>query len=330
MSIGRKTESLKAAGLLVAATFFWAASFPVMKALGLRQEALAPGVNTLFLSAVSVVARFGLSALVLAVWFWERARPRVSCSAPSPNTRITRLEMWQGAGLGFFSGLGILCQMDGVMHIAASTSAFLTQCYCIFIPVIVARRRREWPSGVLVSSCLMVMAGVAVLADVRVSNLRLNRGEAETILASLIFTGQILWLERPVFAANRATPVTLVMFAFVALLILPVAVTTADGRGEWREVYSSSPAIVLTIFLSLVCTLTPYTLMNFWQQKLPAAHASLIYAAEPLITSVFALFLPAWLSSFAAVNYANEVIGWHLLIGGGLVIAANLLVLMRP
>ena len=61
--------------------------------------------------------------------------------------------------------------------------------------------------------------------------------------------------------------------------------------------------------------------------KLPAAQASLIYACEPLFTSFFALFMPAWLSWLAAVNYPNEVIGAHLLLGGGLVIAANLLLL---
>jgi drug/metabolite transporter (DMT)-like permease len=317
MPVSGKSQSVKAAILLVAATFFWAASFPVMKALGQCQDALAPGVNTLFLTAVSLSARFGLSALVLAVWLWRK-----------PG-RFTRLELWQGIGLGFFGGLGILCQMDGVMRIPASTSAFLTQCYCIFVPVCVACHRREWPSRVLVLSCLMVLVGVAVLAGVRFTQFHLSRGEAETILASLFFTGQILWLERPGFAGNRAAPVTLVMFVFVALLVLPVAIVTARAPDEWRGVYRSGPAVLLTVFLALACTLAPYTLMNFWQQKLPSAQASLIYAAEPLLTSVFALFLPAWLSGFASVNYANEVIGWNLLIGGGLVIGANLLILCR-
>jgi drug/metabolite transporter (DMT)-like permease len=60
---------------------------------------------------------------------------------------------------------------------------------------------------------------------------------------------------------------------------------------------------------------------------MPASHASLIYATEPLLTSLFALFVPAWLSRMAAVNYPNETVGARLLLGGGLVIAANLLVL---
>ena len=310
-----RPHAARAVLILTAATFLWASSFLVMRALGKHQTNLVPGVNSLFLAAVSVVARFGLAALVLAVW---RGR---HCAS------FTRLELWQGAGLGLFGGIGILLQMDGVIHIAASTSAFLTQCYCVWVPVVVACQRREWPSKALALSCAMVLGGVAVLADLHPSDLRLGRGEAETLVGSLLFAGQILWLNRPVFAAGRAVPVTLVMFAVVALLVLPVAVFTGNGVREWAAVCHSGPAAGLTLFLALVCTLVPYTMMNSWQQKLPAAQASLIYACEPLFTSFFALFMPAWLSWLAAVNYPNEVIGAHLLLGGGLVIAANLLLL---
>ncbi len=317
MSSGQKPQAAKAVVILTAATFFWAASFLVMRALGFHQTRLVPGVNSLFLAAVSVLGRFGLAALILAVW---RGRHFAS---------FTRLEIWQGAGLGVFGGSGILLQMDGVIHIAASTSAFLTQCYCVWVPLAVACRRREWPSKTLVVSCALVLGGVALLADLHPSNLRLGRGEAETLVGSLLFAGQILWLERPLFAAGRAVPVTLVMFAVVALLILPVAVFTGSGPHEWAAVCHSGAAAGLTVFLALVCTLAPYTMMNAWQQQISASQASLIYACEPLFTSVFALFMPAWLSRLAAVNYPNEVMGAHLLLGGGLVIAANLLVLWQ-
>ena len=160
MSSGQKPHSATAVVVLTAATFFWATSFPVMRALGLHQTDLVPGVNSLFLAAVSVLARFGLAALVLAVW---RGRD---------FARFTRLEIWQGAGLGFFGGIGILLQMDGVIHIAASTSAFLTQGYCVWVPVVVAWQRREWPSKTLALSCAMVLGGVAVLADLRTPKLR--------------------------------------------------------------------------------------------------------------------------------------------------------------
>ena len=97
---------------------------------------------------------------------------------------------------------------------------------------------------------------------------------------------------------------------------------------EWAAVHRSWAAAGLTVFLTVVCTLVPYTMMNYWQQRIAASHASLIYACEPLITSVFVLFVPAWLSRLASVHYPNEVLGPRLLLGGGLVIAANLLALL--
>src|SRR5262245_12689665 len=112
-----ENKPLKACLMLLFATVLWGSSFVVMKALGQSQVKIAPGIDSWLISATSLVLRFGLAALVLLLW----------------NVRsigkMTRFELWQGAGLGLFGGLGILFQMDGVMHTAASTSAFLTQCY---------------------------------------------------------------------------------------------------------------------------------------------------------------------------------------------------------
>src|SRR5439155_26219032 len=94
--------------------------------------------------------------------------------------------------------------VDRMAFTSASTSAFLTQCYCLFIPVWVAARDRSWPAAKVFFSCALVIAGVAVLAGVDWSHFRLGRGELETLAASVLFTGQILWLERPKFAANNA------------------------------------------------------------------------------------------------------------------------------
>ena len=63
---------------------------------------------------------------------------------------------------------------------------------------------------------------------------RLGRGELETLVASVFFMGQILWLERPEFTGNRMLPVTAVMFAIeaagaAAMLPLAPAVVTVGG-----------------------------------------------------------------------------------------------------
>ena len=48
-----------------------------------------------------------------------------------------------------------------------------------------------------------------------------------------------------------------------------------------------------------------------------------------MFASLFALFLPAWLSRFALIQYANESATARLLIGGGLITLANVFVQIR-
>jgi hypothetical protein len=43
-----------------------------------------------------------------------------------------------------------------------------------------------------------------------------------------------------------------------------------------------------------------------------------------------ALFLPAWFSAWALINYANERATWTLLVGGGLITLANIVLQLKP
>ncbi len=80
------------------------------------------------------------------------------------------------------------------------------------------------------------------------------------------------------------------------------------------------------MLLTLFCTLGPFTLMNQWQPKITATEAGLIYCVEPIFASIMALFLPALLSVWAGLVYPNEQLTWHLLLGGGLITLANVLI----
>src|SRR6266480_5445677 len=194
---------LKAFQMLVVANACWGLSFPATKALALSQQGLLSTHGSWFIASLCVVYRFAIAALILLL-----------LSARSLN-RWTRLELEQGLGLGLFAGVGILLQVDGMAYTAASTSAFLTQCYCLLIPLWAAWRERRPPSARVLVSCAMVILGVAVLARVDWQNLRLGRGALETIAASVVFTGQILWLERPKYAGNDVRRFSAVMFAMM-------------------------------------------------------------------------------------------------------------------
>jgi drug/metabolite transporter (DMT)-like permease len=163
---------------------------------------------------------------------------------------------------------------------------------------------------------------------VELGKVGLGRGEWETILSALLFTGQILCLERPRFQLNDAARVATIMFAVKGLVLLPLVI--AGGGMRAMAVFNSMPVVALTILLALVCTVYAYVIMTRWQPKVTATQAGIIYATEPVFASGWALFLPGWFSAFAGISYANETLHWELLAGGLLILAANALLILRP
>lgn len=317
MSLPEQNQSRRAAGMLLFATVFWGLSFPVMKSLLLAQARLLPEASSWFRTSSAVTARFGIAGLILLIWTWPGLR------------RMTRLEVWQGFGLGLCGGLGLLLQMDGLAYTSASTSAFLTQCYCLILPFVVAFRERRWPSSATVLVCLLVFIGVGVLAQVDWRTFKLGRGEWETLLGSFVFTGQILWLERPLFSRNKVSHFTLVMFVIMTIIAAPVGLATMHAPGDWLVTFSSAKVIGLNLILVLFCTLIASVVMNQWQRHVPVTEAGLIYGAEPVFASLFALFLPGLFSRWAGLDYSNETLTPHLMIGGGMISLANVLVQLR-
>jgi drug/metabolite transporter (DMT)-like permease len=299
---------------LLVATVLWGVSFPLIKSILLRQQALIAEPGSAFLAALAVVIRFGAGAVLMALFSWR--------TLPS----LTRNEFRQGLTLAFFGGVGIVLQMDGLAHTSASTSAFLTQFYILILPIWVAVKSRVRPTPRVIISCALVLIGVAILTGVDLKDLRIGRGELETLLAAIFFAGQILCLNNPKYATNRAGNFTVIMFALTAALALPVAVAFAPSPAAFWTAYSDTPILLMTTTLVLFCTLGSYVLMNVWQRYVTPTQAGIIYCLEPVAASAFALFLPAFLSRAAAIDYANERLTATLLIGGILILTANVLI----
>ena len=105
----------------------------------------------------------------------------------------------------------------------------------------------------------------------------------------------------------------------------PLVWATAPSAAACLQAYASPAACGFMATLVTICTLAGYLIMNHWQRRVTATEAGLIYCIEPVCASVLALFLPAWFSVWAGIHYPNEVLTARLLVGGGLVTAANVL-----
>lgn len=313
-----RAEHVTAIWMLILANLFWGLSFPLIKAIVPTVQALVPAAGNWFITAICIAPRFLVATLVMAALARSQLRD------------LTRGELRQGLLIGAALALGLLFQNDGLQFTSASTSAFLTQFYALMIPVWIALRSRRWPPGRIWLCGLLVLAGVAILAGFDPRTMHLGRGELETLLSSVFFMVQIFVLEDARYAGNRTLAVTTVMFATQAVVFTLMSLGTAPAAADVLRPWTSGPWLVFTALLTLFCTLGSFTLMIKWQPKITATEAGLLYCTEPLFTAVMALFLPAVFSAWAAVNYPNETLTWHLVVGGGLITLANVLLQLRP
>lgn len=300
--------------MLLLTTVFWGLSFPVIKAIISLNRELLPDAGSWFVTIEALAPRFVLATLLMLVL------------GGRGGGRLTPGEIKQGIGIALFAAGGMLFQTDGLQHTSASTSAFITQFYAILIPIWLSLRERRNPGAIIWTGCALVMLGVGILGRFDWRTLSFGRGEWETLLSSVFFMGQILWVDKKEFTGCRPASATLVMFAALAAIFLVLTAATAPDTRSIVAPWSSPAWALLTVALSVICTVSAFWIMNKWQPRIPATEAGLIYCIEPVIASMFALFLPALLSGWVSIDYPNEHATRTLIIGGGLIVFANLLV----
>jgi drug/metabolite transporter (DMT)-like permease len=308
----RPSHHVQATIGLALACLFWGLSFPASKALTLLYLKEIPGESSWFVVGLQGTLRFGIAGIVMVILSWR--------TLPS----LTKRETTQGLLLGLFGGVGMVFQVDGLTYTPASTSAFLTQTYCILVPLYHAVVARRFPRPVQIVATGGVIAGIVILSKIDWTQFRMGRGEFETLLSTVFFTVQILVLDAPQFFRNRTKMVSSVMFITTALVFAVVSILSNRSFDSYKVAAGIGQQFYLIAILVIFCTLLAFNLMNQCQKYIPASEAALIYTLEPVSTSLFATFLPICLSALVGVQYDNERLSMSLLIGGGLILFANL------
>ncbi len=304
----------RARTLLISVTVLWGLSFPLMRGLELVQNAYAPEVEAAPLALADVAMRFSLAALIMLPFCLRDV------------LSITRQEWLQASGLAFFAGTGMALQTLGLAWTDASVAAFLTQLYTLIVPLIVAIRDWRAPTLRTFVACALVLAGAAMLSPDLVQHFKLGRGELVIFISVFFLAGQIVWVERPIFAANRALLVTVVMFALMGLMFVVGFIFTGGTGGNVVRMFTPAPAWQLSLAALFLCTVFTFLVMNQYQRHVSATEAGVIYCIEPVVAAILAGFLPGWISWFAGVHWADEALTWKLLVGGALILGATMLV----
>ncbi len=177
-------------------------------------------------------------------------------------------------------------------------------------------------AGITVLGLAVGVAGTAVLG-IRFneqSDLALGGGEGLTLLATLLFAGQVLLLDR-LGKRVRSAHLTVGFLGVTTLVALGLGLVLAavgPGIGSWLHWAAdmlARPAILRDVVLMvLLPTTLAFHWMNSYQPQVSASRAALIYLLEPVFAALF------------SVAWQYEELTARLFLGGGLILAGNLLI----
>jgi drug/metabolite transporter (DMT)-like permease len=270
----------KAELLLVAATFFWGATFVIVKG------ALSDASPLVF-----IALRFLLAGLLM--WLFM-ARGRIERRAVLPSLLLGTLR---------FSGFAF--QTWGLVYTTPSKSAFVTGFSVILVPLISHYSGYRLGRG-NVAAAALGLAGLYFL--VLPSGIgAVNRGDLLTLLAAISFAFHITllgtWSRRISF--TQLAPVQILVVGAIAILAAPFA-PAAPLHWTVGLVF----AVVVT---AVFATAIAFSAQVWAQQYTPPAHTALIFALEP----VFALLTSIIIIGEHLAG--KEIVGFVLILAGMIV-----------
>ncbi|MFN0171399.1 MAG: DMT family transporter [Bryobacteraceae bacterium] len=282
--------SSRASLALFIATFFWGATFVVVK------EALNHSSALLF-----IAVRFTIATLIVATLMRQRLKPD---SRWADSARCGVL-----AGACLF--LGYAFQTIGLRYTTPTKSAFVTSLLVVMVPLLGAILYRSVPVAAEWVGVLLSVTGLGLLT-LRGEDLRPAAGDVITFGCTIAYAGHILVVGR--FAGRtrfeQVAVIQLGVCAALAWLAFPVVE---------EPFFRSSPILWFAILVTAVFTTAfGFTVQAWAQQHTTPTRTALIFVCEPLF---------AWLTSYLMTG---EVLDPRGVAGAALILAGILLVEMKP
>ncbi|SNR69496.1 DMT family transporter [Blastococcus mobilis] len=221
--------------------------------------------------------------------------------------RLDRRTVKVGASLGVLYCLGQALQFFGLPHTSATVSAFVVSMYVVFTPLLAATLLRSRPDRSTVVAVVLATGGVATMS---LRGWALGFGELLTLAAAALYAAHILALSRW-STARTAYPLTLVQLLTMGACFL--IWTSFDGvQGPGRG------DLLAFLYLSVVAGAVALLVQTWAQAHVGSAQAAVLMVLEPVWAAFFGFAL--W----------HESVDARTLIGGGLVLASMVLVVLRP
>jgi drug/metabolite transporter (DMT)-like permease len=292
----------KALAALLLVTIIWGFGFLWMKGNLAAAERVLGRQETTSVVALYLAARFGIAALVLALW-------------PSARKNLTPGAWKAGAIIGALLAGGFFLQMSGLQHVTPAVSAFLTSLYVVFAAILTTVLHKSRPKPALLAGVALATVGAGFIEGP--PHLTFGTAEWLTVGCAAIFAGHILATDKLTRAYSPAS-VSLTSFAFTAAIgagVVAIASLrpSSPTATELLAVLRDRGFLIALLLGALLATVLALTLMNLYQRGLDPVRAAIVYALEPIWTTLI-----AWASGYGSPS------AW-LVAGGGALLLGNLI-----
>jgi drug/metabolite transporter (DMT)-like permease len=266
----------KAEILLIIVTFFWGATFVIVK------QALYSASPLVF-----IAGRFTLAGVALfCALGWKKLNLR---------------SLGAAAVLGTMLFLGYVFQTWGQEYTTPSKCAFITGFSVVLVPLIMALLGIRLRTA-SIAGAVLGLAGIYFLVA-PTGHDPINRGDVLTLAGAIAFAVYIVWVG--IYAGRYSfvelAPAQILFVGFLAYLALPFAST--------RRFNLTAGLVAAILVTALFATAFAFAVQNWAQRYIPASHAALIFALEP----VFAALTSYWV--------LGEHFGGRALVGSTLILA---------
>lgn len=260
-----KKTSLSGVLFLLIGAFVWGTTF-------VAQDTAADQMGPFtYLFGRSVVAIVFLGILILIL-------DRTGKVTAPPETSADRKLLWTGGILaGIFCGLASFLQQYGIAFTTAGKAGFLTAFYIVLVPVIGMFLGRR-PTVFLSLAVVLALVGLYFLS--LQGSLRLEKGDALILLCALVFSIQILIVDR---YAGLVDGVRMSFIQFLTITIL---------CGICMLIFEKpSPQIFLDgwvpiLYAGILSSGVGYTFQILGQSRVNPTLASILMSLESVFSAI--------------------------------------------
>jgi drug/metabolite transporter (DMT)-like permease len=247
------------------------------------------------MSALNFLAvRFSIAALLMIIVFFPALR------------RLSRRALTTGLLLGLAYGVAQILQTIGLQYTPASISGFITGMYVVLTPLCAALLLRSAIGGRVWLGAGIGTVGLAILG---LNGLSIGFGEAITLASALIYALHIVGLSAWA-DAKAALGMATVQLAVTALVSVLAALVVEGGVSmpstgfDWAAIG----------YMAVVSGAVAMIVQSWAQAHLAPSRAAITMATEP-----------AWAALFS-ILFLGEALTWRMAVGGGLMLAAMVIV----